>query len=103
MSPRSQCRRWFRSILLADIIALLIIGVALLVAFIVWEDHLGRKTTFPPLMRLDIWTRARGKFAAIQIIAFLEWSSFMSWILWVQLYYQSYKVRARARMRPSKP
>ena len=46
-------------------------------------------------MRLDIWTRARGKFAAVQIIAFLEWSSFTSWILWVQLYYQSYKVRGR--------
>ncbi|KAF8340804.1 MFS general substrate transporter [Amanita rubescens] len=73
------------------IIALLITGVFLLIAFIIWEDHLGRRTTFPPLMRLDIWTRARGRFTAIQIIAFLEWSSFMSWILWVQLYYQTYK------------
>ena len=98
---KTPCESRFRPALmpfvqycLADIIALLIVGVALLVAFIVWEDYLGRKTTLPPLMRLDIWTRARGKFAAVQIIAFLEWSSFMSWILWVQLYYQSYKVRA---------
>ncbi|GJJ06805.1 hypothetical protein Clacol_001001 [Clathrus columnatus] len=27
----------------------------------------------PPLMRLDLWSRANGKFAAMQGIAFLEW------------------------------
>ena len=74
--------------------AILISGVSLIVGFVLWEDHLGRQTTFPPLMRLDIWTRARGKFAAIQIIQFLEMSSFMSWMLWVQLYYQTYKVNS---------
>ncbi|KAK2464582.1 hypothetical protein APHAL10511_003371 [Amanita phalloides] len=74
-----------------DIIASLVLGIALVVAFLFWEDHLAKRTTLPPLMRLDIWTRARGKFAAIQLVAFLEWCAFMSWMLWVQLYFQSYK------------
>ena len=49
-------------------------------------------------MRLDIWTRGRGKFAAIQMVQFLEMGSFMSWMLWVQLYYQMYKVCGVGRM-----
>ncbi|KAF8625057.1 hypothetical protein AX15_005579 [Amanita polypyramis BW_CC] len=73
------------------IIAFLIFGVFLIIAFLVWEGYLAKHSTLPPLMRLDIWTRANGKFAAIQIIAFLEWCAFASWMLWVQLYYQSYK------------
>lgn len=77
-----------------DIVAGLVVGISLVLAFVVWEDHLGRRTTFPPLMRLDIWTRGRGKFAAIQMVQFLEMSSFMSWMLWVQLYFQIYKVCA---------
>ena len=76
--------------------ATLITGISLVVGFVLWEDHLCRQTTFPPLMRVNIWTRAQGKFAAIQIIQFLEMSSFMSWMLWVQLYYQTYKVSSYA-------
>jgi len=33
--------------------------------------------TPPPLMKLSIWGRAKGRFAVIMIIAFLNWSSFM--------------------------
>lgn len=62
-------------------------------AFILLEHHLGRRTTFPPLIRLDIWTRGRGKFAVIQLIHCFESSSFSSWMFFVQLYYQTYKVR----------
>jgi len=55
-------------------------------------------------MRLDLWTRAGGKFAAMQGIAFLQWCAFMSWALWAQLYYQTYKnytpVRTMVRLLP---
>ena len=77
--------------------ALLVIGVFLVIAFILWEDHLGKRTTFPPLIRLDIWTRGRGKFAVMQMVHYSQMSSFSSWMFFVQLYYQTYKVCAYAR------
>ncbi|KAF8621310.1 hypothetical protein AX15_007905 [Amanita polypyramis BW_CC] len=73
------------------IIVLLIVGLFLVLAFIAWEDYLAKHSARPPLMRLDIWTRAKGKFAVVQMIAFLQWCSFSSWLLWVVLYYQLYK------------
>ncbi|KAJ7776161.1 MFS general substrate transporter [Mycena metata] len=58
----------------------------------------------PPLMKLSLWTRANGRFAVIQAIAFLEWSAFLSWYLWSQLYYEDFvKLRpvfAALRMLP---
>lgn len=41
-------------------------------------------------MRLSLWTRASGRFAVMQLIAFLTWCSFMSYNFWVQLFYQDY-------------
>jgi hypothetical protein len=41
-------------------------------------------------MRLSLWTRANGRFAVMQLIAFLTWCSFMSFNFWVQLFYQEY-------------
>ncbi|CCM06311.1 uncharacterized protein FIBRA_08562 [Fibroporia radiculosa] len=80
------------------IIALLVIGVLLLGAYIAWELYLERKQdarstawwTPPPLMRVTLWTRARGKLAVTLVLALLEYGSFMSWSYWVQLYYQDY-------------
>ena len=75
------------------IIALAIIGGLLLIAFLVWQWYLEQDTTGarrPPLMKLSLWTRANGKFAAMQAIAFLEWAAFLSWSFWAQLYYQDY-------------
>ncbi|KAJ7726975.1 major facilitator superfamily domain-containing protein, partial [Mycena olivaceomarginata] len=73
------------------IIASLVIGVVLIVAFIFWEHRLETKEGLrPPLMKLTLWTRARGRFAVIQIIAFLEWSAFLSWYFWVQVYYEDF-------------
>ena len=41
-------------------------------------------------MRLSLWTRADGRFAVMQMIAFLTWCSFMAYNFWVQLFYQDY-------------
>jgi len=83
------------------IIALLIIGILLIAAFLVWEAYLeraeklpGARTsvwTPPPLMRLSVWGRAKGKLAVMLVIGFLEWCSFMSFVFWVQLYYQDFR------------
>ncbi|GLB41107.1 putative transporter [Lyophyllum shimeji] len=44
----------------------------------------------PPLMKVSLWRRAKGRFAVMMCIAFLTWCSFLSWCFWAQLYYQSY-------------
>ncbi|KAH7884855.1 major facilitator superfamily domain-containing protein [Phlebopus sp. FC_14] len=82
------------------IIALLIVGVILVGIFLAWENHLEKvldgpeatKTmwTPPPLMRLSLWTRAKGRMSAMLAIAFLNWCGFLTWTLWSQLYYQNY-------------
>jgi len=41
-------------------------------------------------MKLTLWTRAKGRFAVIQVIAFLEWSAFLSWFFWAQVYYEDF-------------
>ncbi|KAJ7711997.1 MFS general substrate transporter [Mycena metata] len=91
---------------LKDIIALLVVGVLLIVIFLFWQRRLenseGRLR--PPLMKLSLWTRAKGRFAVIQVIAFLECSAFLTWYFWSQLYYEDYvKLRpvfAAVRMLP---
>ncbi|EMD32376.1 hypothetical protein CERSUDRAFT_118741 [Gelatoporia subvermispora B] len=80
------------------IIALLVVGVILLVLYIAWEHMLERTHDTgevrwwapPPLMRVSIWRRAHGQLAVILAIAFLEWCSFISWVFWIELYYQTY-------------
>ncbi|KAF8120110.1 major facilitator superfamily domain-containing protein [Boletus edulis] len=82
------------------IIACLIIGVILVAIFIAWEHHLEKSAiapekprsfwTPPPLMKLSIWTRSKGRMGVVLVIAFLNWSGFTAWVLWVQLYYQNY-------------
>ena len=66
-----------------DIIALLIVGVILVAAFFFWEHHVIHTTTQPPLMRLALWTRAKGKLAAVYAIGFM---SFMGFV--VRFYYR---------------
>lgn len=59
-----------------DIIAMLILGIALIAAFFVWERHVINNTTRPPLMRLKLWTRAKGRLAAVYAIGFTSWMGF---------------------------
>ncbi|KAJ7627026.1 putative efflux transporter [Roridomyces roridus] len=78
------------------IIALLIVGVLFITLFIGWQHHLEKRQSEPdnrrppPLMKLSMWRRAKGKFAVVQVIAFLQWSSFLTWSFWSQLYYENY-------------
>ncbi|CAE6516665.1 unnamed protein product [Rhizoctonia solani] len=68
----------------------LVISVLLLGCFVYWEHYIETRTTRPPLMRLGLWTRAKGKFAAIQLVVFFDWSCFTTWQFFVTLYYQEY-------------
>lgn len=77
----------------ADIIALLLLGLLLLGAFLAWQHYLEThmdaarpgQGARPPLMRLSMWRRARGKFAVMQAIALLQWAAFISWVFWAQV------------------
>ncbi|WWC90107.1 uncharacterized protein L201_005040 [Kwoniella dendrophila CBS 6074] len=70
------------------IIALLIIGVLLVVAFFFWERHVINATSRPPLMRLQLWTRAKGRLASVYFIGFVAWMGFTSLFYHATLYYQ---------------
>ncbi|KAJ6498364.1 major facilitator superfamily domain-containing protein [Mycena vitilis] len=82
------------------ILALLVLAVLLLVLFVLWQHRLetrmlignenGRGKGRPPLMKLSLWTRAEGRFAVMQAIAFLQWAAFLSWYFWAQVYYEDY-------------
>jgi len=97
----SHYRAVYRTLKIAsDIIVLMVLGVLSIVAFLFWQHYLekrlnnerfpARRCLSPPIMRLSLWTRANGRFAVIQMIAFLNWCSFMSFNFWVQLFYQEY-------------
>ncbi|KAG8856950.1 hypothetical protein FRB96_006213 [Tulasnella sp. 330] len=72
------------------IIVLLILSLFGIATFLCWEWYLEYRAGYPPLMRLSLWKRANGKFAAVQAIAFVVWIAFNSWIYWATLLYQSY-------------
>ncbi|KAK0476076.1 efflux transporter [Armillaria novae-zelandiae] len=83
------------------IIALLIVGVVILGLFLLWQWYLERVQrnpnapysvlTPPPIMKLSLWARGNGKFAAIMIIVMFTFCSFLGWNFWTQLYYQNYQ------------
>ncbi|KAJ7174024.1 MFS general substrate transporter [Mycena crocata] len=75
------------------IIALLIVSVIFLALFVFWQHHLEKNQGVkrPPLMKLSLWSRAEGKFAVMQLIAFFQWAAFLSWNFWAQLYYEDYQ------------
>ncbi|KAK0470411.1 putative efflux transporter [Desarmillaria tabescens] len=79
------------------IIALLVVGIALVVAFFFWQRYLeGKYNTktapwcSPPLMRVSLWMRAGGRAAATFFITLLTWCALYSWLYWAQLYYQTF-------------
>ena len=59
-----------------DIIFMLILGVLFVAGFFFWESYIINKTTRPPLMRLKLWTRAKGRLAAVYFIGFISWMGF---------------------------
>lgn len=96
------------------------VGVILVALFLAWQWYLERPSvretysiwTPPPLMKLSLWSRGKGRFAAMQLVIFCLMAGFQSWILWIvvrlslgqspgnilvltvamfQLYYQNYE------------
>jgi MFS family permease len=71
------------------IIALLVVSVVLLAAFVWWEHVLevgcsdpkeGEEGTWaPPLLKLSIFQRAHGKLAVMLCLVFFVWAGFSGW------------------------
>ena len=70
------------------IIALLVISVLLLIAFFIWERYITSHSSRPPLMRLQLWTRANGRLAAVYLIGCVSWMGFVSLGFHATLFYQ---------------
>jgi len=62
---------------MVDILFLLIVGFACTASFFFWEHYIQTKTTRPPLMRLQLWTRAKGKLATVYMIGCVSWMGFV--------------------------
>ena len=43
----------------------------------------------PPLMKLSLWRRANGRFAAMMLIVFLTWCTLIAWGYWTQVRFKA--------------
>ncbi|KAH9072349.1 efflux transporter [Lactarius deliciosus] len=97
LSDSPTARKGWKS---PHVIALFVVGVLLVLLFVAWQYYLERRLenpdlprtrwTAPPLMKPSMWTRAHGRFAVMQTIACVNWAAFTIWLVWVELYYQTY-------------
>ncbi|BGP51333.1 hypothetical protein JCM10450v2_007271 [Rhodotorula kratochvilovae] len=83
--------------------ALLVLSVLLFAVFWFYERYLEFRTSRPPLMCTSIWFK--GRFAIVQLIGALGWSSFASYMFFASLAFQDYMrlppVLATVRFLPS--
>jgi len=49
----------------ADIIAMLVVSIALLAAFVCWQWYIEMRLQRPPLVRLALFTRGKGKLSVV--------------------------------------
>nr|XP_019042795.1 hypothetical protein I302_08502 [Kwoniella bestiolae CBS 10118]OCF21725.1 hypothetical protein I302_08502 [Kwoniella bestiolae CBS 10118] len=70
------------------IIALLVLGILLTILFFLWEHYVTIKTANPPLMRLALWTRAKGRLAALYLTSALAIMGFIVALYNATLYFQ---------------
>jgi hypothetical protein len=62
------------------IIALLVLSVIFLVAFVTWQHYLERRGTSDPLMRVSIFSN--GRFSVAMIIVCLFSAGFTNWLVY---------------------
>ncbi|BEJ12831.1 hypothetical protein CspHIS471_0300050 [Cutaneotrichosporon sp. HIS471] len=68
--------------------ALFAVSVVLLAAFFFWEYHVQNHTNRPPLIRLALFTRAKGRLAAMYLVGFIAMAGFVSILFNTTLFYQ---------------
>ncbi|KAL7424622.1 hypothetical protein Q5752_000306 [Cryptotrichosporon argae] len=70
---------------------LLIVGIALLVAFVFWERHVERNLAFPPIAKLSIFSRDHWHMSAIMASGFFTFITIGGFVYLVSLYDQDYR------------
>lgn len=73
------------------VIALLVISVFLFGAFGAWERYVERHLSFPPLVKLSLFSRDGWKITIIMGCAFLPFVAIAGWVYLVSLFYQELK------------
>lgn len=73
------------------------ISIAMFVAFGLFEHHLEHHPSsrisrqVPPVVKLSLFTRQRGRMAAITFSSFAVFTCVLGWIYLTSVYYQDYK------------
>jgi len=81
----------------SDIPALFTISIAVLTAFIVFERHLEHHPSsriarqVPPIVKMSLFTRQRGRVAAITFSSFAVFACVPGWIYLTSVFYQELK------------
>lgn len=87
------------------IIAVIVVSVFLIACFFVWEHFVEHRTSRPPLMRLALWTRSKGKLAAVYFIGGISWMGFTTFFYNGTLFFQNVQgasvITAMLRFLPS--
>lgn len=71
---------------------LLAISIVLFVAFGLWERHVERRTTLPPVAKLSMFSRDGWKMTYVLLTAFCPFVAIAGWVYLVSLFYQEYKL-----------
>lgn len=70
------------------IIAVIVVAAFIIACFFCWEHFVETRTNRPPLMRLALWTRSKGKLAATYFIGGISWMGFTTFFYNTTLFFQ---------------
>lgn len=68
--------------------ALLAVSIVLFAAFGFWEHRVENKLSFPPIVKLSLFTRNKGTVSTVLICSFLPFVAVSGWVYLVSLFYQ---------------
>lgn len=60
----------------------------MIAGFFFWEHYVETRTTRPPLMRIALWTRAKGRLAATYLVGGITWMGFATIFYSATLFYE---------------
>jgi MFS family permease len=71
--------------------ALLGVSIVLFAAFGWWEHRVENKLSFPPIVKLSLFTRGGGTISIVLLASFLPFVAVSGWVYLVSLFYQELK------------
>lgn len=74
-----------------DVPALLILSLLLLAAFAIWSIRLEHHTSYPPIIKMSLFTRRKGLISYTCACCFFQSLSVYGWVYTSTIFYQNYK------------